>query len=69
MADSYGPRIYLVGRILSALLTKPWSDHDECVNEAIRLADLTLDKLTWPDGKPGETLFNPEDPKAAKSIP
>ena len=51
MPDAIGPRTYLVGRILSALL--PASiDRDATVVEAVRLADLTLDAMSHSDGKP-----------------
>ena len=53
MSESIGPRTYLVGKILPKLLFS-FGAPDDCVTEAIRLADLTLDKMQWPNGKPNE---------------
>ena len=52
MPEAIGPRTYLVGRILSALLSRPQTNDNEIVIEAIRLADLTLDAMGQSDGKP-----------------
>lgn len=56
MPEAIGPRMYLVGRILSALLSGSDAGHPEYNNiaiiEAIRLADLTLDAMNQSDGKP-----------------
>lgn len=55
MPEAIGPRTYLVGRILSALLGSgvvPKDRYDEAVVEAIRLADLTLNAMGQSDGKP-----------------
>lgn len=53
MGDAIGPRTWLVGKILAALLSTPLDmDRDEIAVEAVRLADLTLDAMRWSDGKP-----------------
>ena len=58
MSESIGPRTYLVGKILPKLLFS-FGAPDDCVTEAIRLADLTLDKMQWPlpNGKPHEVYL------------
>ena len=61
--ESIGPRIYLVGQILPALIEvwqrklkqqrmPPNLSPEEVVDEAIRWADLTLERMQWPNGKP-----------------
>lgn len=53
MADSFGPRTYLVGRILSALLTRnTWTDYDDVATIAVRIADKTLNAMSRSDGRP-----------------
>lgn len=60
---SFGPRTYFVGLILSALiqreglLSRPSKD---LIDEAIRIADLTLERMQWPDGRP-ESHFTKSD--------
>ena len=51
-----GPRVYLVGRILQAMLRlRPCAQPEALAAEAVRLADLTLDAMGWSDGKPHTT--------------
>lgn len=58
MADAIGPRMYLVGQILSALLSGSDSRkasqtyNDQSVVEAVRLADLALNAMSHSDGQP-----------------
>lgn len=45
--------MHLVGRILPALLLRPETNNRQAaVEEAIWLADLTLDAMGWSTGKP-----------------
>jgi hypothetical protein len=50
MADSYGPRTYLIGQIVSALIQRSivpikW---EQVADDAILLADLILDRMQYP---------------------
>lgn len=59
MSEAIGPRTYLVGRILSALLSGSKNTapvyNSAAVIEAIRLTDLTLNTMGQSDGKPKST--------------
>lgn len=48
MTPAFGPRTWLVGKILPVLLqmAREGTEHELAVKEAIRLADLTLDTLS-----------------------
>lgn len=58
MSESIGPRTYLVGQILPALIQKAeikdptlvWMK--EIAEHAVKIADHALDRMQWPDGKP-----------------
>jgi len=52
--ESIGPRIYLVGQVLPVLIQGPPEGltPEEVIDEAIRWADLTLERMQWPNGKP-----------------
>lgn len=56
MADSFGPRTYLVGQILPILLPDRKDSTDETtlavIDAAIRLADMVMERMQWPNGKP-----------------
>ena len=54
MPEAIGPRVYLVGRILQAMLRlRPCAQPESLATEAVRLADLTLDAMGRSDGKSG----------------
>lgn len=48
VTPAFGPRTWLVGKILPVLLqmAREGTEHELAVKEAIRLADLTLDTLS-----------------------
>lgn len=53
MPDSIGPRTYLVGKILHAMITvAPTAESEALATTAVRLADLTLNAMGWSDGNP-----------------
>jgi hypothetical protein len=47
MNPSFGPRIWLVGQILPAILIeRKGESHDAAIEEAIRMADKVLDEMS-----------------------
>ena len=53
MPEAIGPRVYLVGRILQAMIAvAPTAEPEALATTAVRLADLTLDAMVWSDGRP-----------------
>lgn len=47
--SGFGPRTYLVGQILPALLANPKNFTEAyCIDEAIRLADLVEARMRYP---------------------
>lgn len=59
--NSIGPRVYLVGQVLAAMIpmirNEDWNNGEVFKSFgriAVRIADATLDAMTWPNGKPEE---------------
>ncbi len=58
MAESFGPRTYLVGQVLPVLLHGMGKvvltprERLDCVQAAIEIVDLTLERMQWPNGRP-----------------
>ncbi len=53
----FGGRTYLVGQALRHTLTLCTDDLGgwrKAIDKAITIADLTQDRMQWPNGKPGE---------------
>ena len=64
MTASFGPRTFLVGQLIPAVMAAhPSMPEDEQIATAIRMADETLEKMQWPDGRPDSHLA-PSPPPA-----
>lgn len=52
---AFGPRTFLVGMAIQGLLSAdPAMPDAEVIDRAVTLADAVLEKMQWPDGKPGD---------------
>lgn len=57
MADSFGPRTFFVGQVLCGMAAHGDILTDADIEYAIQVADRTLDKMAWPNGKPEKLMM------------